>query len=149
MTDTRSRSVRAFASLLPVLTIAALFFAFYTDVFQRPIPLWASVLNLTVVAMVFLLVILLVSRPSFMDEWSQYAMIVRRRLSRRMRMTVYTVEIGSTAAFFIAYLLLRQPDGSRPVVYDIVVGGYAVVIGSLLFMTLRLPAGKEAEAFRR
>lgn len=149
MTDMPSRGVIAFTWLLVILSPVMLFFAFYTDLFQRPIPAWAWALNLTLAAVALFLGILLLTRRSFMDEWLDYAIALRRRLGRRRQATVLAVEIGSTIVFALAYFVLRQPDGSRPVLYDIAVAAYAAVIGSLLLVILALPGIKGVDAIGR
>lgn len=133
-----TRRGRHLFGLMSAVALVVVFFALYTDFFARPLPLWASMVHWIALALVFGTVLLLVFVPSLVDEWAGYRVVLRQRLTRGDIMALYAVEIASLVAFLSAYAFLRNPDGSRPFLYDLAVGAYVLVIGLILLTIWRL-----------
>lgn len=140
--QTLGSGVRALRALLLGSTPIVLFFMLYTDFFTRALPVWASVIHLAALSLVIVLVIAVVAKPPLMDAWSAYWASMRMSVTRRRRIAFSTAEIGLLVLFLYAYSFFRNPDGTRPLSYDIAVTVYVAVVWLLLLTILGLPRAR-------
>jgi len=133
------RAARAVA-LFFFLVLVEAFFMLYTDMFRRRMDPWITVVMGTAGVLAFAILIYWLAVPYRADEWFRFSARAKERwkkVPRRRKFVIYANEVASAVAFFAAYVILRNADGTRPLSYDLIVLGYIASEGLLISVLFR------------
>ncbi len=111
----------------------------YTDGFRRRMDPWITIVMGTAGVLTFAILIYWMAVPYRADEWFRFTARAKERWKRvpgRRKLVIYGNEVASAVAFFGGYLILRNPDGTRPLSYDILALAYIASEGLLISLVL-------------
>jgi len=129
------RAARAVA-LFIVLALADAFFALYTDGFRRPVESWVNIVSGAAVLLTVAILIYWLGVPYRADEWFRFSARAKERwkaVPKRRKVVVYSNEVFGAIAFFAVYMVFRNPDGTRPLSYDLLLLAWIASEGLLTF----------------